>query len=145
MSLLNDFPPDLLPKLIEQPSPTWSGGPWKLHWKAGDRNREATTDILRGQRERERGISELGARRDLESKRVNNDDSWRGAAPQLTGKLELYILAGTARHPSTPLSGASLLNRLLLIASANNNLCVVSGQKAVSATGNIFSVCFSCS
>lgn len=77
--------------------------------------------------------------------------TWRGAASQLTGKLELYILD---RHwqelpPelfSLPCPAPSLLHRfyLQLIASANNNLCVVSGQKAVSATGNIFNVCFSC-
>lgn len=66
--------------------------------------------------------------------------TWRGAAPQLTGKLELYIL-DTGRN-CTAFPEHQIY--LLLIARANNNLCVVSGQKAVSATGNIFSVCFSC-
>lgn len=144
MNSLNDFP-HLLPKLIEQPSPTRSGGPWKLYWKAGDRNREATTD---------REGSTEGGRIDSKPNRQASQQQeeqqqqrqqWLGKGPQhnwlanwsCTSWQELL-------HPlcSSPLPVSVV--RLLLIASANNNLCVVSGQKAVSATGNIFSVCFSC-
>lgn len=103
MNSLNDFP-HLLPKLIEQPSPTRSGGPWKLYWKAGDRNREATTDREGrtegvGGRQQAKPTGESTTRRTTAAAAEAAAMTWQGAATQLTGKLELYILAGTAPPP----------------------------------------------
>lgn len=148
MNSLNDIP-HLLPKLIEQPSPTRSGGPWKLYWKAGDRNREATTD-REGRTEGEEGDSKpnrQASQQEEQQQQRQRHQQWLGKGPQhnwlanwsCTSWQELLHPLPSA-PPPLPVS----VVRLLLIASANNNLCVVSGQKAVSATGNIFSVCFSC-
>lgn len=108
-----------------------------------EKQRQIERGVLRGEdRQQAKPTGESTRRRTTTAAAAM---TWQGAATQLTGKLELYILAGTA--PPPPLCSSPLpvsVVRLLLIASANNNLCVVSGQKAVSATGNIFSVCFSC-